>query len=255
MEQAIGILKLAYEATTEISGELYVTRSYIILRTQSLVNYYEHLYMGLGDIQDNALKIRDALLSALKHHFSGIEAKDAFSLATFLDPRFKNKCFSLSRSAVIQAELEMEGQHLPFQSDTGGTTDETPTPLRRAKSVLWPDFDYHAASGTMDQNPMKEEIGRYITLPVLDQCKNPAGWRETIGKGLLPCMYEQAKCYLAIPATSVPSKRVFNTVGLAISKKRMRKKRKKMRTLMKMLPCLSSYMRTYLKSESYAFLE
>ncbi len=40
MEQAIAILKPAYEATTEISGELYVTRSYIIPLTQSLVNYY-----------------------------------------------------------------------------------------------------------------------------------------------------------------------------------------------------------------------
>ena len=53
---------------------------------------------------------------------------------------------------------------------------------------------------------MKEEISRYITLPVLDRCKNPAEWWETIGKGLLPRMYELAKGYLVIPTTSVPSK-------------------------------------------------
>ncbi len=65
--------------------------------------------MGPGDIPDDALKLRDALLSALKQHFSGVKENDALSLAMFLNPRFKNKCFSLSRSAVVHAELEMEG--------------------------------------------------------------------------------------------------------------------------------------------------
>ncbi len=66
------------------------------------------------------------------------------------------------------------------------------------------------------------DIKNYFGLPLEPRNSNPFTWWTKEGKQRFPQMYHLAVKYLAIPATSVPSERVFSAAGEVISKKRNR---------------------------------
>lgn len=56
-------------------------------------------------------------------------------------------------------------------------------------------------------------VKQYVDLPYLDRKRNPLEfWEEK--KHLFPLLYKMACKYLCIPATSVPSERLFSKAGL-----------------------------------------
>ena len=67
---------------------------------------------------------------------------------------------------------------------------------------------------------VESELKLYRKEGSIDINKNPLEWWRDIGKETYPNLAICAKKYLAIPATSVPSERVFSTAGDIITAQR-----------------------------------
>ena len=69
---------------------------------------------------------------------------------------------------------------------------------------------------------VKNEIKHYKTLTMSknekERCNVLEWWREN--KATFPCLFKAAKSYLHIPATSVPSERIFSLAGYVVRDRR-----------------------------------
>ena len=75
---------------------------------------------------------------------------------------------------------------------------------------------------------------KFNSLPNLSRKENPLEWWENTGKTLFPSLYITAIKYLIIPATSVPSERIFSVAGSILTKKRNRLGAKNVNTILKL---------------------
>ena len=66
------------------------------------------------------------------------------------------------------------------------------------------------------------EMRKYLSLPKLERQNCPIKWWKTIGSKQFPQLFECAKKYQCMLATSVPSERVFSKAGQVLNKKRSR---------------------------------
>jgi len=67
----------------------------------------------------------------------------------------------------------------------------------------------------------EDEVARYVKLKGVKINENPLVWWLK-NKNNLPILAQLARKYLSIPATSVPSERLFSDAGNHISAKRTR---------------------------------
>ncbi|XP_073795659.1 6-phosphofructo-2-kinase/fructose-2,6-bisphosphatase 2 isoform X5 [Danio rerio] len=66
---------------------------------------------------------------------------------------------------------------------------------------------------------VKEEVACYRQVPTLPVELNPLAWWKD-NESQFPHVAKLAKCYLGVPATSVPSERVFSTAGDIVTAQR-----------------------------------
>ena len=64
------------------------------------------------------------------------------------------------------------------------------------------------------------EMVKYIDMEALPMNTDPLHWWWLNGKNMFPILFEAAMKFLIIPATSVPSERVFSSSGAILTKKR-----------------------------------
>ena len=66
------------------------------------------------------------------------------------------------------------------------------------------------------------EMAKYIAMEARPMNTDPLHWWWLNGKNMFPILFEAAMKHLIIPATSVPSERVFSSSGEILTKKRTR---------------------------------
>ena len=149
-------------------------------------------------------------------------------LACLLDPRYKERPLSPETLDQAKAWVMEEAQRNPPETQGDTACEEEGDPKRqrveegRAHSVLDSLYDSMLSSTTQDEEPEEiiEELERYMREPVIDRKKgNPLEWWKSNGfrfKGL-PGL---ARRYLCCPPSSVPSERVFSTIGNIYEEKR-----------------------------------
>ncbi len=98
MKVAIDLLKPLLEATTEVSGEKYVTASKIIPMTKTLLGWYAAEARRLTE-EGFARDFCNALLQSLNRRYRGVEDSKVLVLATLLDPRYKKEAFRSAEKA------------------------------------------------------------------------------------------------------------------------------------------------------------
>ena len=69
---------------------------------------------------------------------------------------------------------------------------------------------------------MEHKINKFLEIPCEERESDPLKWWQDEGKEKFPMLCKLASKYLSIPATSVPSERLFSSAGEVISKKRNR---------------------------------
>jgi len=93
----------------------------------------------------------------------------------------------------------------------------TPAQILLEEKAGGADYDEEEENTVQD-----DEIGRYMKLKKEDAFTDPLSWWASEVGSSFPLLKSLARRFLAIPATSVASERVFSTAGNVITKKRAR---------------------------------
>lgn len=219
--EAVDVLQPLYEGTKELSGEKITTGSKAIPLTKMLMMRYtfiiEHCQPGTVKSQ-----LATAIFFNLRRRFGELEEIKELALATLLDPRFKTNGFQSTANkerALANIHSELESTYLIEEQEDKDKPQVTP----HSRSCLWEPFDSMVSQhGKNAMDSAKQDIHTFLSLPCQPRSSDPLHWWKGLGKDKFPLLFQLAQKYLCIPATSVPSERVFSMAGQIISKKRNR---------------------------------
>ncbi|XP_039282219.1 zinc finger BED domain-containing protein RICESLEEPER 3-like [Nilaparvata lugens] len=216
LKNVIVILRPLESATTEISGDKYVTISKIIPMVNMLSS---HLENSFGQLDPTTEAVRKVLLSAVQKRFGCAEANSNIAIATILDPRFKNinfknpigcgKAISRLKKLIVEdvsSESE-EDQEIRDQAFNFWKTHKELVYGKRRKKT-------QEVSDT-------SELILYLANPLSPLKSNPLLEWEDI-KTVLPGLYKQSRRFLLFMATSMPCERLFSKAGATVTQDRIR---------------------------------
>ena len=128
-------------------------------------------------------------------------------LATKIDPRSKGMNFE----AELTGEdfLELEYQKLSTGSSLPAGEAQPNSSSFMAKMFI------------NSSTPPKNEVQQYLGMEAIGYCQDPLKWWAARSASL-PLLAQLARKYLAVPATSVPSERLFSDSGHVMGKRRTR---------------------------------
>ena len=197
--------------------------------TLSLVIPFIRVLLKSWEKEDDDRGIRtmkDQMIQSLKSRFAGIEDNQLLSVATLIDPRFKDHFFDnniVKASAKDMLQEEIRKQESTASAETLATEDRTkaPSPKRHKNNSLLEVFS--DIIGTSAETPTpNSELDRYLMEPVIDyKLGNPLAWWAD-HHVRYPTLAQVAKRYLTATATSVPSERLFSTASNIYDDRRSR---------------------------------
>ncbi|XP_052753998.1 E3 SUMO-protein ligase ZBED1-like [Galleria mellonella] len=228
LEDCVAVLRPLEKITTTLSGEYYPTLSYII----PLVRGLQNSILKKTPHTEAGQHLQQSLLEVIDRRLGVYEGNRTAAKATILDPRFKKKAFGLESAAenaikyvieeLAQYQLQLQVSEIQHESNTA-TTSQTQT-SSNSDDELWEVFDKKVNDSTTQQTPISSAsimLKQYLDAPYLDRKKDPLQfWEER--KHIFPSLYRMACKYLCIPATSVPSERLFSKAGLLTNQRRNR---------------------------------
>ena len=220
MKRVIEILSPVEEITRSISADLAaisIVIPYIRILTRALEK----------NTDDSGIRtMKRELLHSLKLRFNRIEENKQLSLATFLDPRFKDKFFSSNIVKATIKEILLEEMSKLDTGLQGNTEMEGPTRPKRVcplkSSILLDVFSEIVADSSEDPPTSISEVDRYLSVPLIDfKTGDPFMWWSQHCQEF-PILSKLARQFLSAPATSVPSERLFSAAGDLHDEKRNR---------------------------------
>ena len=180
--------------------------------------------------------LRGQLIKQLDDRFGDVFEDDDLCVATMIDPRFKATPFDSEdrrrravNSTLAAVSATVAQSAVPSSSSvTAAASVSVTATLAPAKPSLWDKLDRAAASqvtatstasaaGTPES--MRHELEAYCAEQPLERSQSPFLWWREHDKRF-PAAATVARRYLCIPATSVPTERLFSTAGDVITKKR-----------------------------------
>lgn len=230
--ECVNVLKPAGYVTVELSGQKYVTMSSVI----PVIRGLQHVLRNLNPQTPVAKTLRDSLLESVTKRLEILETNKMSAKSTFLDPRFRKTGFGLETNAKNAQQWVSEELATLLDEKT---TNHSLTPTNEVRSSLaassemntpsiWDFFDSKAAEVETQATPLSSAmviIKQYLDLPLIPRNKNPFDFWETY-RTVFPELFELATKYLCVPATSVPSERVFSKAGQITNERRNRLKGK-----------------------------
>lgn len=223
IEDVVMLLQPFEKITTIVSGESYPTLSCIIPIVQGLQNSMRNKC----PTTELGVQLKRNLLNVIEKRLAVYEHNRTAAKATFLDPRFKKKGFSYDVTAV-SAEMwvidELKGY---YNADSLSSPDVQSSPLdtiEKDQDDIWGILDKKISEAATQMTPFTSAasaVKQYVDIPYVDRKTNPLEFWET-NKNLFPLLYKLAHKYLCIPATSVPSERLFSKAGLLCNDRRNR---------------------------------
>src|SRR6201990_3337023 len=181
----------------------------------------------------------EILMKEMNDRFENLENDDAYTIAIFLDPRYKTKFFKplVSQNVKIKLgclcdEMIETGKITPFKkkqkfSDTKETESVSLSIAKSMKDLLASSSDEESKSE--ESNDTGSIFENYLELPRLEADKDQlVWWRDNCKR--FPFLAELARTYLACPSTSVASERLFRGAGLIYDEKRTKLHLKKLKS-------------------------
>ena len=205
--KVVKVLGCVEEITKSISTETTST-SLIIPFVQALCN------IGENDDNDRGVRTMKAdILASLNRRYGNIEANTILTIATLLDPRFKDN-FSKSDTKTKTVEVINSKLH-EMNTDEDGVAPVPPPKRSRQSEGIWNCFsEIIKKSGACVLGDAGDtEIEQYLKEPLipyhLANCY--LWWRENRHRFVQ--LAKLARRYLAPPPTSIASERLFSTAG------------------------------------------
>lgn len=212
----VKILAPFENVTAVLGGQKYVTASLLLPLVQKLRKRCQQ--PASEDEPAAARRFRNALLQALEDKFDqGLEA--TLRKASALDPRFRSLKFvdaaehdDLKRSILQEASRQL----------TEGDDDcsiETPAKKKPDCSKLAALMEDEDDGSTCASSAVEEDVQLYFSSKALPIDTDPLAWWSAHASEF-PYLAVLARRYLCVPATSVPSERVFSCAGVIVNKLR-----------------------------------
>ena len=98
-EKTVKILQVYEEATCKANSN-YATAGVVISVVNSIIHSLE-----ITDGDAGIMKMKREMLKSLKDCYRHMESNEYYAIATLLDPRFKQRVFSSSSSAVLAKQM------------------------------------------------------------------------------------------------------------------------------------------------------
>jgi len=233
VEDFTEILKHLYFVTKELSSEKNSTLSKVIPMINLL---YLHYSPKTNDSPIGKV-FRALIYDGLKHYFAEIENENIFCVSTIYDPRFKNMPTAFSAQGKAQQAVRLakaEALDIAHENDDTSASMETEREqtisvpsTSKADADFWESFDSQTVKSSKRSKTadyFKEcidlEMRKYLSLDKVDRKSCPIKWWKDVGSKQFPQLFECAKKYQCMLATSVPSERVFSNAGQVLNKKR-----------------------------------
>lgn len=202
LEKLSQVLEPCREITQLLGGEKYATLSMVIPAT-------EHLKLAMKPSDMDPLfitRFKKSLVVDLESRVSGWGTICTYYEAVALDPRFKT-CICLPEFTRDSIWKSLDQKC--------AKSNKRPQPEIKKRKLL-----FSHTEGTANASAEFQEVIFYKNMPELDDdYADPLQWWRKMASQL-PSLSHLAKKTLCIPATSVPSERLFSKAGLLVTKKR-----------------------------------
>ena len=225
MDDVIPILEPLAEATELLTKEDMPTSSCVFLLLASLLESMEANELDSTTAKALKKNISDSLRRRFRVDGNNQPSQESltepFMVAAALDPRYKAMNFlapekrEIVHDYIIQLMDNLEVPARPVKEEKDEMPPE-PSTKRRLLDALKGDIVDLTGPSQADQTT-EHELESYITSPV--NVSDPLLWWK-VNAAQFPRLSQIAQIYLAIPATEVPSERVFSAAGLTITKLR-----------------------------------
>ncbi|KAF7214549.1 zinc finger BED domain-containing protein 4-like [Nothobranchius furzeri] len=173
---------------------------------------------------DHGVKTTKAtLLEAVSKRFADIEKEPLYSLATIIDPRYKDKFYSedavkIETHRQLLRLITKASQRDPNQeaeaSNTGPPAEKVPRPGSFSSmfgEILAEETPRQAHTDT-PAGPAPSEMIVYLSEPPIPRSASPLAFWKT-NKERFPDLAKVAQAYLSAPCTSVESERLFSAAS------------------------------------------
>lgn len=231
IDEILKLLEPFELATTTVSGEHFITSSLIIPLTRGILMKLTSFEKNL--ITDEGKDVLKSLTNSVKSRLKPYTTRTAAILATILDARFKKYGFLLSQDADHAMQL-LQKEYASYLASKSKAAEplRLPEPSTHIASTSKIDeLLFFSSDNQQVSTPVSDaiiDIRQYIEKPVIDRSTSPLEyWHKSSST-----LRELAFKYLSIPATSVPTERIFSKAGDIMTKKRNRLKDKNLDTLL-----------------------
>lgn len=176
-----------------------------------------------------AKKLKQKLLEELNYRCSIYDQNSILAICTILDPRFKDlhlrdPLINSKTQTLIVNMMELENSDDSRYTCSNITTNDEEKNSSEVKYDLWGLHRNLCCTNNdkkMVNTTSRNELRAYLNKPVINIDDDPLKhWEET--KISFPRVYKIAMKYLVIPATSVPTERLFSKAGATVTKSRNR---------------------------------
>lgn len=222
----VRILKPVEKLTVVLSGEKYPTMSLII----PLIKGLQYSIKSRKPLTACGKNLQEHILEVISRRLGILESNTICGKSTFLDPRFKKEGFGVSSNAdsvqkmIINEVSSILNQNIAQEEVTVASGGAAEIQIDEDEVDIWAHFDEKVAKLKKITTPGTTAtliVKQYLEMPLIQRTENPLEfWRRH--KVLLPELYQLHLKYSGIPATSVPSERVFSKSGQIINDRRNR---------------------------------
>ncbi|XP_050064545.1 E3 SUMO-protein ligase ZBED1-like [Aphis gossypii] len=226
IDSACKLLGIFNNVTEEMSAEQNITISKQNLYYRFLI---DHLNTFIYEKNSNEIIIQMAseIKKTLYNYFKNLEDNEIQGQSIILDPRFKKfGFFNENKFQNSKTNLQQKLQSLNIENKPVAASNEhTVTEIASTStSDIWKSFDEQVSSLVGQNNSSVAsvvEMDKYMNECLLSRHMDPLKWWSE-RKYIYPRLYEMMKRRLCVPATSVPSERIFSKAVQVLTQRRSR---------------------------------
>ena len=225
LHKALGVF---FDAVMQIEGDL--TKSPISIAIPTINSLKDALSHEEGD--EKLMRMKSLLAEALSKRLGNMETKSVYTVATFLDPRYKDQYFfdelaSLKTINIVTGLYEDKCDDKPLSSYKKTETLQEPQAKRLKLQHFSNKIKEKKQQKDTDNKAVKLILETYAAAELIESepLKFWACYPDPILRSI-------AKEYLCAPCSSAPSERVFSKTGQIVTSLRSRLKPHKVKKLL-----------------------